>query len=374
VYLDTNNNGVLDSASTTTVASTNVPRSIPDNRTSGTTSTLTFSGPTAPIADVNITFSITHTRDADLTAYLIGPDGTQVTLFSKVGGTGQNFTNTTLDDQASTSITVGTAPFTGTYQPSPGLLSAFNGRSAVGTWSFKVVDSRRNNTGSITAWSLAVTTAGEASTVTGAGGAYSFSNVTPGTYYVRELTPAGEVQTWPNPGATPVGAYTVAVSGQMSGKNFGLFPTAFTASGPVSNYYVRLDPSQTYLQISTSASPLTPPTYQVTLSLLPSLTLNLAGATGGLYVDYSNGSPVPTGGLVANAASGSADALHMIGASTSQTFTLTDSQIAPAAGGGAVAYQNFQSLWLNNCTVNYSGSLAGFQDLYIGAGTVFNWG
>lgn len=372
VFLDANNNGTLDPGATTTAVSTNVPRTIPDNRTSGVTSTLTFSGSAAPILDVNITFRITHNRDADLTAYLIGPDGTQVTLFSKVGGSGDNFTNTTLDDEATTAITSGSPPFSGTYRPSPGLLSAFDGRSAVGTWSFKVVDSRRSNTGSITAWSLAITTAGETSTITGAGGSYTFKNVSVGTYYVRQVVPAGDVQTAPNPGASPAGANVVTVSGSVTGQNFANFATVLTAAGDTDSYYVTLDPTGMYVRISAGKQPLTTPTYQIALALLPSLTFNLLGTNNSIYVDFVNGSPIPAGNITVNGPLGATDALHVLGQSPSQTFTMSDTQIGPD-GGGAILYEDLDSLWILNCTVNYSGWLSTLNSLHIGQGTAFHW-
>jgi subtilisin-like proprotein convertase family protein len=370
VFLDTNNNGVLDPAATTTVVSTNVPKSIPDNNTGGVTSTLTFAGSAALITDINITLSITHPHDSDLTAYLIGPDGTQVTLFSRIGGSGANFTNTTFDDQAATSITAASAPYTGAFKPSPGPLSAFNGKTALGTWRLKVVDSRRNNTGSITGWSLTVTTAGEASTVTDASGHFAFNNVSPGTYYVRQLVPANDVQTVPNPGATPAGANVVTVSGQMTGLNFGDFSTIVTAPGAADSYYVRLDPTGTYVQISAGAAPLPQPTYQIALSLLPSLTFNLQGASNSIYFDYVNGSPAPAGNIAVNAAVNSNDALQLFGQSATQAFTMTSTQIAPATGG-AVVYQNLASMWFYNCTVSALGFPSTLQSLYIGQGATF---
>ncbi|MCX5683065.1 MAG: hydantoinase B/oxoprolinase family protein, partial [Planctomycetota bacterium] len=179
VYLDANGNGVFDPATVVTASSGTINKAIPDNRSSGVTTTLAFSGIAPLIADVTVTLNITHTRDSDLTAYLIGPDGTQVTLFSNIisSGTNKNFTNTTLSDAGATSITAGTAPFTGTFKPSPGPMSSFDGKTANGTWTLKVVDSRRNNTGTIVSWSLAVTTASEASVTTGADGRYSFSDI-----------------------------------------------------------------------------------------------------------------------------------------------------------------------------------------------------
>ena len=52
---------------------------------------------------------------------------------------------------------------------------------------------------------------------------------------------------------------------------------------------------------------------------------------------------------------------------------MTDTQIGPA-GGPAILYQNFASLWLLDCTVSYSGSLGTLQSLYVGSGATFIWG
>ncbi len=82
------------------------------------TTTSTISVPTAmTILDVNVQLDISHLRDQDLDIYLRSPDGTRVELFTDVGGNGDNFSGTVLDDQASTSITSGSAPFAGIYRP-----------------------------------------------------------------------------------------------------------------------------------------------------------------------------------------------------------------------------------------------------------------
>ena len=59
----------------------------------------------ATINDVNLTLDITHPFDGDLDVFLISPVGTRVELFTGVGGPGDNFTNTTFDDDAAQSIT-----------------------------------------------------------------------------------------------------------------------------------------------------------------------------------------------------------------------------------------------------------------------------
>ena len=62
------------------------------------------------VADVNVTLTAYHTWDADLDIYLISPDGTEVELSTDNGSLGDNYIDTTFDDEASTPITSGSAP------------------------------------------------------------------------------------------------------------------------------------------------------------------------------------------------------------------------------------------------------------------------
>jgi subtilisin-like proprotein convertase family protein len=104
------------------------------------------------IDDVNISLDITHSRAEDLDVFLIAPDGTRVELFSDVG-LGRNFTDTTLDDEASRSVTDYTSPLTGSFRPE-GSLSTLIGKNSEGTWSLEVTDDRRRQTGTLDHWSL----------------------------------------------------------------------------------------------------------------------------------------------------------------------------------------------------------------------------
>ena len=108
------------------------------------------------IVDLNVRVNITHSYDGDLTLTLIGPDNTTVALSNRRGTSGDNYTNTVFDDQASTPIASGTAPFTGSFIPdSP--LSAFNTKLANGTWTLKVVDGAGVDTGTIDSVDLILT-------------------------------------------------------------------------------------------------------------------------------------------------------------------------------------------------------------------------
>lgn len=136
--------------------STDVPRAIPDLST--ITSTL-FVGTSGVIEDLNVELNITHTWDSDLDVFLRSPEGTTVELFTDVGVGEQNFTDTVLDDEAVTSITAGSGPFTGSFRPE-GLLSAFDGENALGTWTLTITDDFGIDTGTLNSWSITIDFAG----------------------------------------------------------------------------------------------------------------------------------------------------------------------------------------------------------------------
>ena len=105
------------------------------------------------ITDVNATLNISHSHNSDLIAELVAPNGTRVKLFSRVGGATDNFTNTTFDDQANTSITNGSGPFSGSYRPES-LLSVLNGIDAAGVWKLEITDMALQDSGTLHSWSL----------------------------------------------------------------------------------------------------------------------------------------------------------------------------------------------------------------------------
>jgi subtilisin-like proprotein convertase family protein len=369
VYLDTNNNGVLDTGTTTTTTSSTA-LAIPD--LSSATSSLRVAS-TGTISNLTITINITHPRDSDLTAYLMGPAGTQIELFSSVGGTGKNFTSTTFSDQATTNISAGTAPFTGTFQTQNGLLADFDGQSANGIWKLMLTDGANGDTGTLQSWSLNVTTGplDVYSTTTDANGHYSFPALPKGvSYVVREVPPLNEVQTTP---ASNAGIVTSPLFAAITGQNFTNFPTLFTTTSDTSSYYVSVDPSDTFLQISLGTTASTTPAYQIPLSALPLLTFNLLGQNNVLVIDFVNGSPLPAGNITVNATAGSNDELRVLGQNASQLFTLTDTQDAPATGGPAIVYNNLPTLTLYNATTNYTGSLNTLQNLNLDTNETFNW-
>ena len=142
----------------TTRVSTDTPMSLQDGKNAArpgvTTSTIDVSG-LSNILDLNVTVDISHSYVGQLSATLIAPDGTPVELFGNVGGSGDNFTATTFDDDAVLPIASGTAPFTATFHPE-GSLADFNGLNASGIWTLEIVDNAKGDTGTLDSWSLQI--------------------------------------------------------------------------------------------------------------------------------------------------------------------------------------------------------------------------
>lgn len=110
------------------------------------------------IADLNVRLNIAHTACADLSCFVIH-NGVSVLLLHNNGGTGDHFAQTMFDDQASSSIMAGSAPFNNTYRPL-GMLAAFNGMDKAGLWTLKVTDLTAANTGTLIRWALFITDRG----------------------------------------------------------------------------------------------------------------------------------------------------------------------------------------------------------------------
>ncbi|MFO0893158.1 MAG: proprotein convertase P-domain-containing protein [Isosphaeraceae bacterium] len=149
-------------------ASTDIPRMIPDNNSTGITSTL-FVPDSVVVTDLDLILNqLLHASVSDLRIELTSPHGTTAVVVKAAPeggilsglGTRGNFIGTTFDDQAPTNLR--DAVFdnhTGTYNinhasvgNSP--LAIFNGEDAKGTWTLRVSDRARLDTGELDAWSL----------------------------------------------------------------------------------------------------------------------------------------------------------------------------------------------------------------------------
>jgi subtilisin-like proprotein convertase family protein len=135
-----------------TYASPDVGKAIPDRGTVVSRLTVTDN---VTIRDLNVQVTASHHTDADVRMTLVGPDGTRVVLFNRRGGSGNDFAATTFDDEAPNSIWRGAAPFAGSYKPEY-VLSAFDGKSAKGTWLLVIDDLFVLDSGKLWAWSMTI--------------------------------------------------------------------------------------------------------------------------------------------------------------------------------------------------------------------------
>ncbi|MCK6447729.1 MAG: S8 family serine peptidase [Planctomycetes bacterium] len=116
--------------------STTANLAIPDNNTTGVTSTRNVTD-SLSVSSISVTTAITHTYKGDLVVTLIGPDGTSAILHNRTGGS---------TDNVSTTFSIVTA--------SAQALSVFNGKNTVGNWSLKVQDLASADTGTLGSWSI----------------------------------------------------------------------------------------------------------------------------------------------------------------------------------------------------------------------------
>ena len=104
-----------------------------------------------------VCIDISHTWAGDLDIYLVAPDGTTIELTTDNGGSSNNYTNTCFEAGAATSITAGTAPFTGTFAPEGNLYTANNGQDADGTWQLCITDDTGGDSGTLNSWDISFT-------------------------------------------------------------------------------------------------------------------------------------------------------------------------------------------------------------------------
>jgi len=98
--------------------------------------------------DLNVTVNLNHTWDGDLDISIISPAGTEVFLATNLGSSGDDYIDTVFDDEAAASITTGSPPFTGSFQPEE-LLSDLDGESILGTWTLRILDEAGADTGTL---------------------------------------------------------------------------------------------------------------------------------------------------------------------------------------------------------------------------------
>jgi uncharacterized repeat protein (TIGR01451 family) len=140
-------------------------------------STISVSGLTGLVGKVTVSLNgVTHAFPDDIGIVLVSPSGQKVVLMSDTGG-GHSVTNVnlTFDDAAATRLPETDLIVSGTYKPTDfdlgdnfpppvpagavsTFLSTFNGSNPNGNWSLYVFDDAVGDSGSISGWSIAITT------------------------------------------------------------------------------------------------------------------------------------------------------------------------------------------------------------------------
>lgn len=119
---------------------------------------LDVTGVSANASLYQVTINVTNNYIGDINVYLIAPDGQQIELTTGNGGSGDNYVNTRLRDDATFSIITSSssaAPFNGVYRPEQPL-STFAGQTN-GLWKLKVCNWWSNfstSSGSAGEWKL----------------------------------------------------------------------------------------------------------------------------------------------------------------------------------------------------------------------------
>lgn len=127
---------------------------ISDNDPAGTNLDINVGNITGLVGNqlLKVGVNIKHGDVSELDLSLKAPDNSIINLSTgKVSGA--NYIDTYFSPTAASSITTGTAPFTGTYLPEDSF-SKLSGSAIDGRWSLIVKDKKAFNTGLITGWSL----------------------------------------------------------------------------------------------------------------------------------------------------------------------------------------------------------------------------
>ncbi|MDX6695391.1 MAG: hypothetical protein QOF02_2994 [Blastocatellia bacterium] len=156
------------------------PVAIPDNIPAGVNIPVVVSGLSGNLGDFNFrvdgsacsstigstTVGIDHTWIGDITIKVTSPQGTTVSVFDRpgvpattVGFNRNNICNMLLDDEGGfpSVETADIEPVTGNFSPN-NPMSAFDGQNPNGTWTINVSDSAGQDTGSVRAFTLQIST------------------------------------------------------------------------------------------------------------------------------------------------------------------------------------------------------------------------
>jgi len=196
VFLDMNNNGVLDTYQVTLAdLEGQWPRvSVPDGGMKWRA--IDFFLPGGAVVDVNVRLKASAGDASKLLVTLARPElSTYCKLVAEGDATGTKLTETTFDDEAAAPLLPGGEPYTGRYLPNQPL-SVFDGQQARGEWRLTVHDVLPPDGLGATLydWQLELTVE-EPTAVTNIHGEYVFEDMPAGAYVVGEVPRPGWKQT-----------------------------------------------------------------------------------------------------------------------------------------------------------------------------------
>jgi subtilisin-like proprotein convertase family protein len=220
LFVDGNNNGVLDGE---VISDWFSAPGTPFGGQFGTPPTIvsnqTVSGLAGNVLDINVTVNLDHFWINDIRITLLAPNGSEVILFNRRGGNGEDMVNTVFDDSAEVSITTAVAanaPFTGSWRPEQPL-SSLNGIDPNGTWGLRIQDFfTALDDGVLNNWTLSILTSADVAFETGADG-WAAIDLDNGTYDIL-LTDGGLNFTVPLDGKRVVTAAGLPIFNQTYGE------------------------------------------------------------------------------------------------------------------------------------------------------------
>lgn len=225
VFLDSNNNNVVDGVSGTW-NSGGSSFAIADKSTY--TIPITVSGATGTIADVDVRINLAHAYLSDVDVFLTAPNGVKIELSTDNGGTGHDYINTIFDDDAPRRINgITTSTNSARYRPEFSM-GRWHGSSINGTWTLEVSDDSLGDTGTFYNWGLTIRN-GEPDATTYTDGGYLLETAASGSLTVRPVIQSGYVA------HRNSASLTVSAGGSATNVNFGVRLPPASIGGRVFN-------------------------------------------------------------------------------------------------------------------------------------------